>query len=661
MKRLLTLLLLVAISCTTLFAQRRSESITLSYEGIPLTYKYTYIVDEEGNELCDGPVSSIQNKKHRHGGISGKYNYSLKANNKQGKMDGPISVTFQLSLTEYGYTSNGIFTFSAAASNGEFDGAVSLSSKLDGEEKCWLRASFNDGKYTGNYSAFDGEVVCTGAFDDEGRAHGKWRYGEWSEIYYHGFVQRSDYGSVTYTDENRELLDKFIAGEYTEEDLFNEGIIIKGSSNPTSMTAEILELYDMYLPLYCDAFGELNTEPSSCYEIKIINLVTEEYVEQSIAKSKVGDDPQKVEHDKELNLDYISVGVTSRLYFGNEISKEEYYTRFKAHQQRLIEEEAIAYIPTLEKRLMEHYKFYDCEIEFREASVSSMSYSVTYKYATSNYTLRKLSSEDRKRAESRRYESFKADVVVSRYYSMTIDIENKTRIPDIYDRVDEAREAYSAAVDEFNRIADETLVELPESRLSAWKKQRVAITEYLSEPIETNHDDPQSTIELLDAKRVEIEAHSSYITKLANVLKLDDQIFVAKHFKMIASPYKTFFRQECVAWNAEYDCAMLDYYIAKLEATLCFLNNLEQIYLNDEEFKESGKAVKSLYKLYKSFLKSADMSWSEEVDNRKLEDVLAVQSGCAEVFARNDSKMVNKRIKREKLTDIRLVIDLYTK
>ena len=94
---------------------------------------------------------------------------------------------------------------------------------------------------------------------------------------------------------------------------------------------------------------------------------------------------------------------------------------------------------------------------------------------------------------------------------------------------------------------------------------------------------------------------------------------------------------------------------------LNFLNERVKIFEDNVKIVEEGKACKNILKVYTSYMKNVDLSWSETVNVQKLLDVESIQAKFEKAFSRPDAAQLDTEVKKSKDKTIETVLNIISK
>lgn len=227
------------------WGQDPASEIYIPACALPGKITYSYIIDEEGNVLKDGPLSikcSVVNEKTVISPytITVNGNYTLNTTYSNGYINGPFSSNYTTDLVGYIIISKDAVsvgsTMTGTFSKGIPNGAFKVTRK--GDYPTTLTANFKNGKLVGAFSCSmkDEDMYdqkYSGTLTQDGKFTGKWQM----------LNGRSANGQVSYEFSNGVLISetrnnkatkpaisalarKYANGELTEEQLFEQGCIV---------------------------------------------------------------------------------------------------------------------------------------------------------------------------------------------------------------------------------------------------------------------------------------------------------------------------------------------------------------------------------------------------------------------------------------------------
>ena len=71
--------------------------------------------------------------------------------------------------------------------------------------------------------------------------------------------------------------------------------------------------------------------------------------------------------------------------------------------------------------------------------------------------------------------------------------------------------------------------------------------------------------------------------------------------------------------------------------------------------KES-RIYRHIRNAYEAYIDNADVSWTQEVNLAKLEEIITLQDACKSLLQRSDIKQINKSARKNKMSDLKEII-----
>ena len=241
--------LLMLVPCTS-NAQKvqnysGSKSYTTKVGYIPGTEKYSYYVDERGNKVYQGTYSFIGKDQHKDDRTVMTATYNLTANYKNGKLNGSYSVNAVYEGKVWKYIKGWIPYSSSAKLSATF---------ADGKPAGTFTAVYKDamnyngtvtmknGKYVGSYDYYgegnESLWKIKGQLTDKGKLTGSWKVynitarQEWDMVFENDVLIRKDDKKIVTPPAVQNIAKQFAAGKLTEEQVNDQGYIIKKQTLP---------------------------------------------------------------------------------------------------------------------------------------------------------------------------------------------------------------------------------------------------------------------------------------------------------------------------------------------------------------------------------------------------------------------------------------------
>lgn len=238
MKKIYLFLALISV-ILPINAQRQTGEKQFSKETELVTMwgneKYSFIVDENGKHIYDGPFSIKCNLPKRiievnyYESFTASGSYSLTTNYVKGKLNGAFNISYKFTLLNApaGYSDN--YTYSCTFKNGVPNGALRMSGKSRN-----VSVTYKNGKLVGPFSYKSNTgYVWTGTLTQTGLPTGTWTYEDAPDSH----VMKFDNGVlISLTKDGKttkpalqELATKYARKQITKEELLAQNVIIKTS------------------------------------------------------------------------------------------------------------------------------------------------------------------------------------------------------------------------------------------------------------------------------------------------------------------------------------------------------------------------------------------------------------------------------------------------
>ena len=235
MKKLLLTLLAVALCVGVSVAQRRTDYCNVSIGWFTGTCKYSYVL-RNGARVYDGPVSvTADDYQKKSIGFYGTYytfryhlDYSLTANNSNGRLSGPIKLksvdrSYGGGQPEELDTKTLSGNFVAGLPSGKF--VYNYKKSRDGATRQVENYSvtFNKGLLTGAFLWQTGDNEIRGSFTSSGKLNGKWSVKGKTYQFKNGVLIEGE----GLSSQEKSYAIKFANNQITEQQLFDNGMIVE--------------------------------------------------------------------------------------------------------------------------------------------------------------------------------------------------------------------------------------------------------------------------------------------------------------------------------------------------------------------------------------------------------------------------------------------------
>ena len=290
------LFLCLILCCVNVFAQRQQISTDYQFSGfsdIPFGMNgkmtYSYVVDEIGQNIKDGPLSincKINDKvdtwvDYRRVIITIVGQCAVNATYSKGLLNGAISSNYKATMTESG--KNEILTasmkgnFSDGVPNGNF--VVKRNANLI----TTLNANYKNGVLFGAFSCSlldeDSHVAkYSGTLSNEGKFIGVWNLNGVKATFQNGVLVSESYDNYSTRAALVELSKKYAAGTISKEELAEKNIFVKTSTVCLGDYARIAIKRD----------AGVEFEEIGGYDFTVSNNVTYEYLEELVGLTEAG-------------------------------------------------------------------------------------------------------------------------------------------------------------------------------------------------------------------------------------------------------------------------------------------------------------------------------------------------------------------------------------
>ncbi|MBP5559941.1 MAG: hypothetical protein J6X71_09280 [Bacteroidales bacterium] len=258
MKKTILAILLVLLSMNLPAQTKRqsTESYMIqmydSYPDYSGTLTYSYIVDDDGNRIKNGPISIKGSLDDTYGtsyiGIRIKGSYTLSGACKDDKMDGPFSVSAKYHFDVKKGSSKGSYDEEYKMKGAFVDGLPNGNFTASITDVGTVNVNYDNGVLVGSYFVDAQGIKAKGNLDKNGQLTGTWDYNDSKMEFLNGVLVheiRQNWRTVTYkeaSDSQIEIAKQYATGAITEEDLREKGAIVEDYS---------LSLYTYPREIFC--------------------------------------------------------------------------------------------------------------------------------------------------------------------------------------------------------------------------------------------------------------------------------------------------------------------------------------------------------------------------------------------------------------------------
>ena len=149
------------------------------------------------------------------------------------------------------------------------------------------------------------------------------------------------------------------------------------------------------------------------------------------------------------------------------------------------------------------------------------------------------------------------------------------------------------------------------------------------------------------------------------VIKNDAQIaeLSGKNFSDVQKNYSNYRKQNPleIADNIEIAIEDIRKVIDVQNGCINFLNERVKIFDANARIVEKGKACKNILKVYTSYMKGVDLSWTETVSTQKLLDVESIQAKFENAFTSPEASQLDTDVKKSKDKSVNTVLTIISK
>ena len=208
--------------------------ITGPLVDLPGTYKYSYIVSDDGERIKNGPISITGKDTFSYNNFTVTGNYNLSGSIKKGDMNGPINVKANYHYVErkYGRQEVADYAYSLTGSfiNGVPNGTFNVKATNFGTSTATYKNGVLVGAYNVDEAIDDRYITIKGAFDANGRMIGTWRIENLGDVtvweFINGIRTRISTKNEESTPKQIEMAKKFATKSIKEEDLEKQGYTV---------------------------------------------------------------------------------------------------------------------------------------------------------------------------------------------------------------------------------------------------------------------------------------------------------------------------------------------------------------------------------------------------------------------------------------------------
>ena len=228
---LLTLILALQVFAQTTKQITENYLVTGPWTDYVVPMKYSYTVSDEGERIMNGPISISGKQNEIYGNVTISGNYLLNASAKNGKLNGPMSITANYhgvkKLRNGQQTENYSYSLSGAFMNGLPNGTFTAKATNFGTSTVTFKKGMLVGAYNVNETIDDRIVNIKGSLNNDGKMVGTWHISILGDASVWEFIDgiRISVSSKSQdsTPKQVEMAKKYASGSISHEELEAEG------------------------------------------------------------------------------------------------------------------------------------------------------------------------------------------------------------------------------------------------------------------------------------------------------------------------------------------------------------------------------------------------------------------------------------------------------
>lgn len=170
---------------------------------------------------------------------------------------------------------------------------------------------------------------------------------------------------------------------------------------------------------------------------------------------------------------------------------------------------------------------------------------------------------------------------------------------------------------------------------------------------------PEVNVQKLDNHIIAQMKTMEFIEKRTAIENNESQIESATH-KDVVKSYDLYMKERDLSWDTGINVLKLDEIIAVQKKTIEFIELRDKVSVLNEELKQLSAKGRNIYKAYTTYMKYADLTWTELVDKAKIEEIISLQESCKDLLTREDVKDIDDTVRKEKIVDIYRIISLFS-
>lgn len=638
---------------------------------VKLTYKYYY--DDNYNKIKEGPIK-ISGSVENSFGITSIHtictaNVNIIGNYSNGELNGAMSATYNEQAKGMLANESCSLTLKTTFKNDVMVGSLTMDSSINIEgkkEKQWWHITLDsNGKPKSiDCQAYGSKVKAS--YNDKGEATGVLVYDGETVKFTRGvatsFFKRKNGEECACGAEQKALLDKYLNGVYTEDDLFRAGYILASYKYPAigfdEWALRCLNLRESNL----GNFGSISMYIKQLEQLDILtydDLVS--YIDPEKAEGTFDwSDMQYDSNDKQVRLN-------GKWYYANKSDVD----RFEHVVDSIARVESSEFADFLfaSQCTSDIYKTNKFKGRGFTLSYDGRNYENLVGLGKSSFKLDTLVRNQEYKHErvydvhgvvtydkGQNHGLYKMKVVLS-ITPNHLELSNPrwwvkvSKYEDIPTQWDKYRELKVKVIKQHEAIVS--------NQAQYDQPSYTAYTTFCQGYDLNASEDYEQSMTVLNNLDLVIKNFLEY-TKKREKLEIDHSKLLYKlaayKGKDILPLYKKYFDSLDYTWTPENGFDVLKKPRRTIDATSIFLAKRKTIDANDAKLKDLLTLAKTMQSIYEPWRQNVDLSWTPAVENEKLDAVLDKQAAYIEILSKPNIKDIDKRIKRSKLTDLTAVI-----
>ncbi|MBR5563152.1 MAG: hypothetical protein IKW11_02865 [Bacteroidales bacterium] len=124
-------------------------------------------------------------------------------------------------------------------------------------------------------------------------------------------------------------------------------------------------------------------------------------------------------------------------------------------------------------------------------------------------------------------------------------------------------------------------------------------------------------------------------------------------YPKVEKAYNKYYRKADFSWSPDVCQEKLDSIISTQNNTIQFISLRDTIVDNHHIILKESRIYRHIRNAYEAYIDNADVSWTQEVNLAKLEEIITLQDACKSLLQRSDIKQINKSARKNKMSDLK--------